>query len=96
MAVLAARDSREWSTHFGARMQAIYCKASLGGGRGGSSAVNRTRRRSKPTRSNAHAASANASSAGITPTGNGDDCSGNSPDVPSAPSASAAGSAQGK
>ena len=77
-------------------MQAIYRKAGLGGGRGGPIDVSRTRRKPRPTRSNMHTTSTTASKAGITPTGNGDDCSGNSPEVPSAPSASAAGSDHGK
>lgn len=90
------RVLRQWPAHTCARIQTIYRKAGLGGGLGGPIAVQRTRRRSKPTRSNIPNTSTTASNPGITPTGNGDDCSGNSPDVPSAPSASAAGIAHGK
>ena len=90
------RDSLPWSAHARTRTASIYCKAGRGGGRGGPTNVRRPRQRSKPTRRKTHTTSTTASSAGITPTGNGDDCSGNSPDAPSAPSASASGSDQGK
>ena len=90
------RVLRQWPAHTCARIQAIYRKAGLGGGRGGPIAVKRTCRKSKPTRSNMLTMSTTASNPGITPTGNGDDCSGNSPDVPSAPAASAAGITHGK